>query len=179
MTRSETHDPGSRVPLSVIIPTRDEERNLGQTLATVVNWADQIIVFDSFSNDRTLEIARGFGAEIAQRAFDNFASHKNWALDNLPVRNQWILVSGCGRASRSDVTRRDRRRCLQNSRSQRILHLTAELLHGAMDSARGHVPGLAVAADSTREGALRRPHRARTYCRRGRHRIFEKPDGTP
>jgi glycosyltransferase involved in cell wall biosynthesis len=91
MTRSETHDPGSRVPLSVIIPTRDEERNLGQTLATVVNWADQIIVFDSFSNDRTLEIARGFGAEIAQRAFDNFASHKNWALDNLPVRNQWIL----------------------------------------------------------------------------------------
>ena len=85
------NDSRSKVPLSVIIPTRDEERNVAQTLKSVVNWADQIIVFDSFSNDCTLEVARQFGVEIAQRVFDNFAAHKNWALDNLSIRNPWVL----------------------------------------------------------------------------------------
>ncbi len=83
---------GPTVPLSVIIPTRDEERNLRETLSTVVDWADQVFVFDSFSVDRTLEIARQFKVDIVQRRFDNFASHKNWALDHLPIRNQWILL---------------------------------------------------------------------------------------
>src|SRR5579864_8735918 len=75
----------SAVPLSIIVPTRDEERNLAQTLSSIVGWADQVFVFDSFSDDRTLEIARGFGVDIIQRVFDNFAAHKNWALDNLPL----------------------------------------------------------------------------------------------
>jgi glycosyltransferase involved in cell wall biosynthesis len=99
MTPAELNDfekagsaPSLGIPLSVIIPTRDEERTLGQTLAGVVNWANQIFVFDSFSSDRTLEIAREFGVSVAQRAFDNFAAHKNWALDNLPIRNRWILL---------------------------------------------------------------------------------------
>jgi glycosyltransferase involved in cell wall biosynthesis len=82
----------SKVSLSVIIPTRDEERNLRQTLASIGDWAEQIFVFDSFSQDRTLEIAREFKVEVVQRAFDNFASHKNWALDNLPIHNRWILL---------------------------------------------------------------------------------------
>jgi glycosyltransferase involved in cell wall biosynthesis len=82
---------GSLVPLSVIIPTRNEERNLRPTLESVKNWADQIVVFDSFSNDRTLEITREFGVDVVQRKFDNFSTHKNWALDNLSIRNPWIL----------------------------------------------------------------------------------------
>src|SRR5437660_801827 len=81
----------TRVALSVIIPTRNEERNLAQTLASVMNWADQVFVFDSFSDDSTLEIARDSRVNIVQRRFDNFASHKNWALDNLQLRNQWVL----------------------------------------------------------------------------------------
>ncbi len=91
MTGSEINGLQSKVPLSIIIPTRDEERNLGQTLASVMNWADQVFVFDSLSDDRTLDIARGFGVEIVQRAFDNFAAHKNWALENLPISNRWVL----------------------------------------------------------------------------------------
>jgi glycosyltransferase involved in cell wall biosynthesis len=91
MTDAELNDSKSRVPLSVVIPTRNEERNLRQTLASVVDWADQIFVFDSFSDDRTLEIAREIGVGVAQRHFDNFAGHKNWALDNLPISNHWIF----------------------------------------------------------------------------------------
>jgi len=82
----------ARVPLSVVIPTRDEERNLRPTLETVVGWADQIFVFDSFSTDRTLDIAREFDVPVVQRRFDDFSTHKNWALDNLPIRNQWVLL---------------------------------------------------------------------------------------
>lgn len=80
-----------RTPISVVIPTRNEEKNLRQTLESVSTWADQVFVFDSFSDDRTLEIAREFGVEVVQRRFDNFSTHKNWALDNLPIRNGWIL----------------------------------------------------------------------------------------
>jgi len=78
-------------PISVIIPTLDEERNLCQTLEAVAGWADQIFVFDSFSHDRTLEIAGSFEVSVVQRVFDDFATHKNWALDNLPLRNEWVL----------------------------------------------------------------------------------------
>src|SRR5580658_8146882 len=92
MTAPTRNGSGSRAPLSVIIPTRDEERNLRQTLLTVIDWADQIFVFDSMSEDRTLEIAHEFGVEVVRRKFDNFSTHKNWALDKLPIRNRWVLL---------------------------------------------------------------------------------------
>ena len=47
-----------RVPVTFIIPTRNEERNLRSTLLTIKDWAAQILVLDSFSDDRTLEIAQ-------------------------------------------------------------------------------------------------------------------------
>ena len=80
-----------RAPISVIVPTRNEERNLCATLASVTQWADQVFVFDSYSDDRTLAIAHEFEVDVVQRIFDDFATHKNWALENLPVRNHWIL----------------------------------------------------------------------------------------
>lgn len=79
------------MPVSVIIPTKDEERNLLSTLSSLT-WADQIFVFDSYSGDATVAIATSHGCEVTQRTFDNFADHKNWALDNLPFRNDWILI---------------------------------------------------------------------------------------
>jgi glycosyltransferase involved in cell wall biosynthesis len=88
----ETSFPAScRAPLSVVIPTRNEERNLRDTLLSVVGWADEVVVFDSVSEDRTLEIARSFELRVVQRSFDNFSAHKNWALANLGLRNDWIF----------------------------------------------------------------------------------------
>jgi glycosyltransferase involved in cell wall biosynthesis len=88
---SATGATGQKALVSVVIPTRNEERNLALTLSSVTDWASEVFVFDSFSDDRTLEIASGFKVEIVQRVFDDFATHKNWALDNLPFQNQWIL----------------------------------------------------------------------------------------
>jgi glycosyltransferase involved in cell wall biosynthesis len=79
------------VPISVLIPTLDEELNLPDCLASV-DWADEVFVLDSFSNDRTVEIARAHGARVVQHAFEGYSRQKNWALDNLPFRNEWVLI---------------------------------------------------------------------------------------
>jgi glycosyltransferase involved in cell wall biosynthesis len=79
------------VPISFIIPALNEERNIGTTLDSIVGWADQVILLDSFSTDRTCEIARDRGVEVVQHRFENFAAQKNWGLDNLPLRNEWIF----------------------------------------------------------------------------------------
>lgn len=77
--------------LSILIPTKDEERNLEECIACV-RWADEIIVFDSLSTDKTVSLAEKLGARVIQRKFDNFATHKNWALDHIDFVHPWILM---------------------------------------------------------------------------------------
>jgi glycosyltransferase involved in cell wall biosynthesis len=80
-----------KLPLSLIIPTRNEERNLRTTIESVAKWADEVFVLDSYSDDRTVEVAEEMCARVAQRPFDNFSAQKNWGLDNLPIRNEWVF----------------------------------------------------------------------------------------
>lgn len=77
--------------VSVLIPTRDEERNIADCIKSV-SWAVEIYVYDSMSSDHTVEIAESLGANVVRRSFDNFADHKNWALDNLPFKFNWVLI---------------------------------------------------------------------------------------
>jgi glycosyltransferase involved in cell wall biosynthesis len=76
--------------ISVLILTRNEERNLPSCLASVA-WSDDIHVLDSMSTDNTAAIATASGAKVTQRAFDNWSSHQNWALQNLPFRHPWVF----------------------------------------------------------------------------------------
>jgi glycosyltransferase involved in cell wall biosynthesis len=81
-----------KVPLSVLVPTRNEEKNIERCLQSV-GWAAQIFVVDSCSTDRTSEIARAMGAEIIRFRWDGRGPRKkNWALDNLAWANEWVLV---------------------------------------------------------------------------------------
>lgn len=80
-----------KAPVSVLVPTLNEERNLEECLRSV-RWADEVIVLDSFSDDATLTIAEAAGARVVQRRFDDFATHKNWALATIDFRNQWIFI---------------------------------------------------------------------------------------
>ena len=73
------------VPVSVLVPTLDEELNLPECLASL-SWADEVFVVDSFSRDRTLEIAQAHGAQVVQHAFESYSRQKNWALSTLPFR---------------------------------------------------------------------------------------------
>ena len=77
--------------LTVHILTLNEEVNLPHALRSVAGWADQIIVVDSSSQDRTVEIARAFGAEVYQNKFINHVQQRNWALEHPANRHDWVL----------------------------------------------------------------------------------------
>jgi glycosyltransferase involved in cell wall biosynthesis len=80
------------VPLSVLIPTKNEEKNIRKCLESVA-WADEICVVDSYSTDHTGEIARSLGAKVVAFSWDGKGPRKkNWALDHLPWKHPWVLV---------------------------------------------------------------------------------------
>ncbi len=76
--------------ISVLILTKNEEQDLPSCLASVA-WCDDVHVFDSFSDDRTTEIAINAGAKVIQRKFDNWSAHQNWGLNNINFRYPWVL----------------------------------------------------------------------------------------
>ena len=75
--------------LSAIIPTYNEETNIEAAIQSV-SFADEIIVIDSFSTDNTIAIAEKHGVRILQRAFDNFSSQKNYAIEKATYK--WIVL---------------------------------------------------------------------------------------
>jgi len=80
------------VAVSVLVPIKNEAANLPRCLASV-QWADEIFVVDSESTDGSAEIAQQHGAKVAQFKFNRtWPKKKNWALENLPFRNDWVLI---------------------------------------------------------------------------------------
>lgn len=76
--------------ISVLVLTRNEEKNLPACLDSVA-WCDDVHVYDSMSEDRTVAIAQARGAHVTQRPFDNWASHQNWGLAHIPFRHPWVF----------------------------------------------------------------------------------------
>ena len=74
--------------LTVIIPTFNEECYLEKALYSV-KFADEIIVVDSFSTDKTQHIAKAYNCKFIQRKFDNFSNQKNYALEY--ATSEWVL----------------------------------------------------------------------------------------
>ena len=80
-----------KIPVTVIIPVKNEESNLPYCLEFLSDF-DQILVVDSGSTDKTSEIALTYGAEIHQFKWNgHFPKKRNWALRNLNFRNKWVL----------------------------------------------------------------------------------------
>lgn len=78
-----------QVPITVLIPTYNEENLIAQAI-TCAGFADEVLVIDSFSTDRTVEVAESLGCTILKREFDNFSNQKNYAIGK--ARHDWILV---------------------------------------------------------------------------------------
>ncbi len=74
--------------LSVFIITLNEEKNIERCLKSVT-WADEIVVVDSFSQDKTIEICKRYKAKTFTRSFINYADQKNYALSQ--VTSEWAL----------------------------------------------------------------------------------------
>jgi glycosyltransferase involved in cell wall biosynthesis len=68
------------IQLSVVIITFNEEKNIGRCLDSVKDIADEVVIVDSFSTDKTEEICRSKGAHLVQHKFDGHIEQKNWAI---------------------------------------------------------------------------------------------------
>ena len=77
--------------LTVVILTKNEERHIARTMASVARIAHRVVVVDSGSEDRTVEIAKANGARVLKNSWTNYATQFNWALDQLPADTDWVL----------------------------------------------------------------------------------------
>ena len=75
--------------ISMVMITRNEEERLSATLDSCAGIADELVVVDSLSTDRTTAIAKEYGARVYSRPFNGFAAQKNFALDQ--AQYPWVL----------------------------------------------------------------------------------------
>ena len=77
--------------ITPIVLTYNEAPNIGRALEKL-NWAKDILVIDSFSNDETLSIVKQYPqARVLQRKFDNFGDQRNFALDKGEIKTDWVI----------------------------------------------------------------------------------------
>jgi glycosyltransferase involved in cell wall biosynthesis len=82
----------SRVPVSILVPIKNEAENLPRCLGAVP-WADEIVVVDSHSTDNSVAIAESQGARVVQFNFSGtWPKKKNWALETISFKNEWVLI---------------------------------------------------------------------------------------
>jgi (heptosyl)LPS beta-1,4-glucosyltransferase len=74
--------------LTAIILTKNEARHIVPCIESLA-WADEVVVFDSYSKDETVELAQGAGARVIQHPFENFSQQRNDALDM--IESDWIF----------------------------------------------------------------------------------------
>lgn len=75
--------------VSVVVLTKNEEANIKDCLASVKGWADEVIVVDDESTDKTLDIVKGFTDKVFIRKMDVEGRHRNWAYAK--AKNDWVL----------------------------------------------------------------------------------------
>ncbi|MFH1857226.1 MAG: glycosyltransferase family 2 protein [Candidatus Omnitrophota bacterium] len=78
-----------KLPLSVVVITKNEENNIKDCLNSVHNWADEIIVVDDNSKDRTVEIAENFTDKVYCKKMEVEGTHRNYAYSL--AKNEWVL----------------------------------------------------------------------------------------
>ena len=81
----------SKLPVTVIMLTLNEEYNLPGAIESAKDWAEDIFVLDSLSTDKTVDIALEHDVHIVQRPFTNFGDQWNFALERLPIKTPWTF----------------------------------------------------------------------------------------
>jgi glycosyltransferase involved in cell wall biosynthesis len=82
----------TKVPVSLIVPCKNEEANIERCLNSVP-WVAEAFIVDSQSTDQTAKIATDIGANVVQFKYEGgWPKKKNWALENLPFENEWVLI---------------------------------------------------------------------------------------
>ena len=95
------------MPVSVLILTLNEETNLPRLLESVRGWSHDIVVLDSGSTDRTVEIASSCGARVFSRRWEagKEHEHRNYALHEIPYQNEWIYIADADESLTDELKR--------------------------------------------------------------------------
>jgi glycosyltransferase involved in cell wall biosynthesis len=81
-----------RAPVSVVVLTFNERRNIEACLRSVAGWTHDVFVVDSGSTDETAILARQCGATVVTHPFETHARQWRWALETLPLQTSWVLA---------------------------------------------------------------------------------------
>lgn len=79
------------IDVTVVVLTKNEELNLPDCLKSLEGFAKRVMVVDSGSTDKTVEIAKLMGADVFVHPFENYARQFNWALDNGNITTKWTF----------------------------------------------------------------------------------------
>ena len=85
----------TKLPITVIILAFNEEVHMARCLTRLSGWVERVVVIDSFSRDRTVEIAQGLGAEVLQHPFKNHADQFRWGLAAAAPATPWVMRIDC------------------------------------------------------------------------------------
>lgn len=77
--------------VSVIILTFNEEKHIVRCLQSLLAFTDKLFIVDSFSTDRTVDIARSMGAVVVQNAWVNYATQFNYGIAHNPFQTTWVM----------------------------------------------------------------------------------------
>lgn len=100
--------------LTTIILTFNEEKNIANAINSVKNLAKRVVVVDSYSTDKTVEIAESLGAEVIQHPFENQAKQFIYAINNLTINTQWIMRLDADEMISNDAASEIENICLTN-----------------------------------------------------------------
>jgi glycosyltransferase involved in cell wall biosynthesis len=127
--------PAQKLPVTVIIPVRNEAKNLPRCLQSL-GEVGEVIVVDSQSTDTTVEIAREFGAQVVQFHYQGgWPKKRQWAMDTLPLAHDWVLLLDADEVLTPELTS-EIRRAIQSTEingyyiSLRMYFLGRVLRHG-------------------------------------------------
>jgi len=81
-----------KLPISAIILTYNEEKNIEKCLNSIYGWVDEIIIVDSYSTDKTLEIAKKYTDKIYQNKYEGHPQQWLWTLNSVPIKNDWVFA---------------------------------------------------------------------------------------
>ena len=77
--------------ISVVILTYNEELHIERCIKSLLPVVKEIFIIDSFSTDKTVEIAERLGAKVYQNPWINYALQFQWGLDNCPIETEWVM----------------------------------------------------------------------------------------
>lgn len=109
-----------KLNISLAVISHNEEKNIGRMLQSAVPLVSEIVVVDSFSEDKTREIAESFGAKVLPTEWQGFIRHKNLALENCNC--DWILSLDCDEVVSPELAESIRKAVLENKASAFLLN---------------------------------------------------------